>query len=114
AGRFMMEEIGPYLCLGAIIFGVVVIILGLYEESRCPQCRKPFQKGNQIDKQETSRKKGYKTITREEKNREGDVVRQWQEQVRILTVNYLHTYQCRECGHMWTKTSSTDYDTFDD
>ncbi len=98
---------------------VVAVLWGIFwgwvegEATKCPKCNTPYAK-QEVSKRETGRRKGYKTIEREERNSNGDVIRRWHEQIRILTVDYEHTYKCPKCDHTWTATSSKEYDSFDE
>lgn len=108
------------VCYGIITFGILgwgliglLWVLNWVLDQRCPKCKAHFGK-KEAGKRETGRRKGYKTIEREEKNSNGDVIRRWNEQIRVLTVNYEHIYQCPKCHYVWTGTSSREYESFDE
>jgi hypothetical protein len=108
-----MNGVIPYL-IGAGVFLLIGFIALVYVEStRCPVCRKAFVVKN-LGKLEVGRKKGYRTVTREEKDKEGKVVHRWDEQVRVLTVDYLQNHECTNCHHTWSTNYSVEYDNFDD
>jgi hypothetical protein len=108
-----MSNIWPFLIGMGVFVLIIFIIMMVIESTKCPVCKKAFSVKH-LGKQETGRKKGYRIVTREEKNRKGQVVRQWEEQIRVLTIDYLHSYECKNCGHVWTEVSSEEFDTFDD
>jgi hypothetical protein len=103
----------PLLCGPGIGLIIAAIIGAIVESSRCPNCGAAFTKED-IAVQEMNRSKGYRTILRQETNNKGEVVRSWNEQIRVLNVAYLHTHQCSQCKHQWTSTSVAQFDTFDD
>jgi hypothetical protein len=108
-----MNPIVAFL-IGTGIFALIVfIILMFIESTRCPVCKKTFVVKH-LGKEETGCKKGYRIVKREERNRKGKVIREWDEQIRVLTVDYLHSHSCSNCGHAWTTTSSVEHDSFDD
>jgi hypothetical protein len=103
----------PYL-IGAGVFLIIGFIALVYVEStRCPACKKAFSVKH-LGTIETGRKTGYRTVTREEKDKQGKVVHRWDEQVRVLTIDYLHNHECTNCQHTWSTTSSEELDNFDD
>jgi hypothetical protein len=108
-----MNSIVAFLIGAGIFVLIVFIIVMIVESTRCPVCKKVFVVRH-LGKEETGRKKGYRIVKREEKDRQGKVVHQWEEQIRVLTVDYLHSHACSNCGHAWTTTSSVEYDAFDD
>ena len=99
--------------LGLGYAGVVLWLLAKTFSSACPACQRVLVK-ERLSTKEIGRKKGYKTVEREEKNREGDVIRRWNEQVRILTVSYEHRFKCNNCGQVWTEKSEHETETFTD
>jgi hypothetical protein len=108
-----MSNMLPFL-IGAGIFLIIgFIIWVVIESTRCPACKQTFVVKN-LGKLEVGRKTGYRTVTREEKDREGKVVHRWDEQVRVLTVEYLQNHECTNCNHTWSTNYSVEYDNFDD
>lgn len=102
----------------AIVCGILIVIFiisaaVLQFSWECPSCGYKFT-NEEVSKEETSSKMGYRTITRREHNHETENPGEWQEQVRVKTVEYLHTYQCSNCGHTWTKTSTQQFQDFDE
>jgi hypothetical protein len=108
-----MGNLIPFL-IGAGIFLIIsFIIMMVIESTRCPVCKKTFVVKN-LGTLEVGRKKGYRTVTREEKDREGKVVHRWDEQIRVLTVEYLQNHECRNCHHTWSTNYTAEFDNFDD
>jgi hypothetical protein len=93
--------------------GFVFWIMASTHEKACPVCNRVFAR-ELVWTQELDRRKGYKTVEREEKNRNGDVVRRWNEQVRVLTISYEDRYACNNCGERWSVKRQREYDSFDE
>lgn len=108
-----MGNLLPFLIVGAVFLIIGFIALVYIESTRCPACKQTFAVKN-LGTIETGRKTGYRTVTREEKDNTGKVVHRWNEQIRVLTVDYLHNHECTFCHHAWSTTSSEELDNFDD
>lgn len=108
-----MDNFFPFL-IGVGVFCLIFLVIFIVVEStRCPVCKKAFVVKN-LGRLEVGRKKGYRTVTREEKDRHGKVKHRWDEQVRVLTVEYLQNHECTNCHHTWSTTYSVETDNFDD
>ena len=108
----------PMMTLFIVVCSIALVILiigfAVLQFSReCPNCEYIFT-NKEINKQVASSKTGYRTITRQERNNKTDEKREWEEQIRVKTVQYLHTYQCKNCEHIWHGTSTSQYQDFDD
>lgn len=101
------------IACGISIVILVITALILQFSRECPNCEYIFT-NKEINKQVTSSKTGYKTITRQERSNQTDEKKEWEEQVRVKTVQYMHTYKCSNCGHTWHGTSTKQYQDFDD
>lgn len=98
---------------GIPVFGFTFAVLNVVYNSSCPSCEFVLTK-QQTKAQEISRKKGYKTVERQEKNSSGDVIRRWNEQVRVLTVSTRYDYKCTRCNHTWSEDREKEYESFDE
>ena len=108
-----MSGILPFLIGAGVILLIAFIVFMVRESTRCPACKEVFVVKH-LDTVETGRKKGYRIITREEKDKEGHVVRRWDEQIRVLTVEYQHNHICTNCQYSWSTSSIKEFDNFDD
>ena len=110
------SQVKDQTCMLLLVLGyagfVFWIMVSTYEKA-CPACNRVLVR-ELVWTQEVDRRKGYKTVEREEKNRNGDVVRRWNEQVRILTVTYEDRYECDNCGERWSVKRKREYDSFDE
>ncbi len=93
--------------------GCVMWLLSRLQDTQCPSC-KHIAVRETLRTEKIDSRKGYKAVEREEKNRDGEVIRRWQEQVRVLTTTYMSHYRCRQCKHVWSKTFEEETETFDD
>jgi hypothetical protein len=108
-----MSQMLPFLIGAGVILLLAFIYFMVRESSRCPACKEVFVVKH-LDTVETGRRKGYRVISREEKDRKGRVVRRWDEQIRIMTVDYQHNHVCKNCQYEWSTVSSVELDNFDD
>jgi hypothetical protein len=108
----------PVISLFVIVCGIALVVLliifAVFQFSpECSNCEYIFTR-NELSKEEIASKTGYRTITRHEHNSKDEEKRHWQEQVRVKTIEYLHTYQCTNCSHTWTEKSTKQFQDFDD
>ena len=109
----------PFLGISGGIIIVALMFLYSAFAKRCPSCHAlNAEVGDVTNKQELSRKKGYRTRTETQdiKNSDGDVIGKTERsyQVRVLTTTHLHYYHCKVCNHAWTKEKQTTSDNFDE
>lgn len=107
-----MGSIIPIMIISVVVAGFGLVIWRSIESTKCTTCGGLFAH-HEVAKKELSRKKGYKTIERTSKSNTGNTER-WQEQIRVLIVEYLYRYRCPHCGHEWTIIDEVEFDTFTD
>ncbi|MDX2161784.1 MAG: hypothetical protein SF162_10700 [bacterium] len=100
---WLRQEVYDTLCMGFIGFAYVCValyaLLHTYSSS-CPNCRRIFVV-EKVGTKLLGKRTGYETVTREEKNRNGDVTRTWKEQVHVQYKNYLDHFRCLNCSDEW-------------
>jgi DNA-directed RNA polymerase subunit RPC12/RpoP len=102
------------LIFSELIFGLFALtVVGATCANSCPSCHRILVK-RRLHDEEIERKKGYRTVEREEKNRSGNVIRRWDEQIQVMTVTYRHHYKCKNCASEWSTTSTKEFDSFDE
>lgn len=101
------------LIIALILLTLFALIRYSIVQTKCPNCGEVMQR-EFVGKEVLSEKKGYKTVIREARDDEGNIVSQWEDQICTKTVEYLNRYQCANCGHEWTVKSVQEYDSFED
>jgi len=87
---------------------ILLVVLGVIFDSRCPKCKKFFVKKN-IGRKEISRKQFYKTENREEIIKEkGKEIGRVQKKVDVpyFKVEFMNYFECANCRHTWETTST--------
>lgn len=79
----------------------------------CPNCEHAWAKSH-VGTRLIDRRGGYKTIMRSKdiKNERGERIGkiEGQEQVHVVKERLLNFYECKHCGHEWTRTSTNEYE----
>lgn len=88
------------LVLGCVGFGVIGGAGAILLSDKCSNCgaKDAVSEDESRSDKLIDRSNGYETVTRQQKNRDGDVVREYQEQVRVQRSVYHVHYKCVVCG----------------
>jgi hypothetical protein len=117
-GTLLLAILGVDLVLSGIA-GLVAAGAFFYAgaSSLCPSCNTCFAY-REVSKDKVSRKRGYKTVIRkgEVRNSRGELVQtsERQEQIAIMTVTYEHLDKCQVCGKTRTRTSTEEFENFNE
>lgn len=95
----------------AVIAGFSVLMA--VSAGQCPSCNALLAR-RQIDRTAIGSRTGYKTVKREQTDSQGNVIRRWDEQVRVKETSFRHDYQCSICNHTWSATSTKETQDFYD